>query len=161
MNLYDIDTQLESLIDPETGELLDIEAFEQLQIAREQKVEGMALWYKNMVAEAEAIKKEVDALKDRQQKLQKKADRLKGYIGLVLNGEKFSTPRCAITFRATKSLDVSDADGLTEWAKKTGNEYILRYKAPEINKTIVTNMLKEGVDVPFVSISERNSVSIK
>lgn len=42
MTIYDIDQNLMALVDPETGELLDVEAFARLQMAREKKLEGMA-----------------------------------------------------------------------------------------------------------------------
>ena len=54
MKLYEINAALEALVDPETGELMDYDAFEALNLARDEKIEGMALWYKDMVAEAYA-----------------------------------------------------------------------------------------------------------
>ena len=41
LSLYHIDQALEALIDPETGELLDYDAVEQLQMDRERKIENM------------------------------------------------------------------------------------------------------------------------
>ena len=47
LSLYHIDQALEALIDPETGELLDYDAFEQLQMDREHKIENMVCWSKS------------------------------------------------------------------------------------------------------------------
>ena len=69
MKLYEINAALEALVDPETGELMDYDAFEALQMARDDKIEGMALWYKDMVAEAKAIKEEADTLTARRKAL--------------------------------------------------------------------------------------------
>lgn len=48
MTIYEIDARMAGLIDPETGELLDYEAFASLQMEREAKIENMALWYKDL-----------------------------------------------------------------------------------------------------------------
>ena len=59
MNIYQIDQEILNLVDPETGEIMDWEAFDALQMAREAKIENVACWYKNLVAEAAAIRQEV------------------------------------------------------------------------------------------------------
>ena len=48
MTLYEIDAALAALMDPETGEIADIAAFEQLQMDRQTKIENVALWRKNL-----------------------------------------------------------------------------------------------------------------
>ena len=58
MNIYEIDNAMMSLIDEETGEIKDFTAFEELQMQREEKIENVALWYKNLVAESKAIREE-------------------------------------------------------------------------------------------------------
>ena len=55
MTLYDIDQRLLDLIDTESGEIEDMEAFEELQMERDRKLEGIALAYKNFTAEAKAL----------------------------------------------------------------------------------------------------------
>ena len=58
LSLYHIDQALEALIDPDTGELLDYDAFEQLQMDRDRKIENMVCWSKSLDAEAKAIRDE-------------------------------------------------------------------------------------------------------
>ena len=58
MNLYEIDAAITALVDPETGEVSDFDAFDQLSMARDQKIENMALYYKKLVADAGAYKAE-------------------------------------------------------------------------------------------------------
>ena len=62
MTIYEIDSRIAELLDPDTGELLDYEAFAALQMEREAKIENMALWYKDLSAEAKAIRDEEKAL---------------------------------------------------------------------------------------------------
>lgn len=70
MLLYEIDARIASLVDPETGELMDYEAFARLQMEREEKVEGLALWVKDLTARAKAVKEEADALTERRRALE-------------------------------------------------------------------------------------------
>ena len=65
LSLYHIDQALEALIDPETGELLDYDAFEQMQMDREHKIENMVCWSKSLDAEAKAIRDEEKELAER------------------------------------------------------------------------------------------------
>ena len=161
MKLYEINAALEALVDPETGELMDYDAFEALNLAREEKIEGMALWYKDMVAEAKAIKEEADSLTARRRALEAKADRLKSYLDFQLGGEKFQTSRCAITYRKTTALQVEDGAQLARWCEDNGYDDCVRYKEPEISKSAVTALIKSGVNVPYASIQEGRSLGVK
>ena len=51
MKLYEIDEQILNCIDQETGEILDTEKLEQLQIDRNDKIENLILWIKDLKAE--------------------------------------------------------------------------------------------------------------
>ena len=77
MNLYEIDAAITALVDPETGEVSDFDAFDRLSMARDQKIENIALYYKNLVADAAAYKAEKLAFADRQKAAENKAQRLK------------------------------------------------------------------------------------
>ena len=161
MTLYEIDKSIQELIDPETGELLDYDAFSHFQMEREKKIENMALWVKNLTAEAKAIKEEEANLKERRQSLERKVERLKTYLGIALGGEKFSTPKCTVTFRSSSALKINDTEGLTGWLIDNGHGNCLRFPSPEINKTGVTKLIQSGEAVPYAEIETRKSVGVK
>ena len=119
MTLYEIDQAIQGLVDPETGELMDYEAFAALQMDRDAKIENMALWYKDLMADAKAIKEEADTLNERRKALENKAERLKSYLSLALDGEKFQTARCSVIFRKTSSVQVSNPEALIRWLSRT------------------------------------------
>ena len=54
MKLYEINEQIMACIDSETGEVIDPEKLNDLQIAKDEKIENLALWYKDLLAEANA-----------------------------------------------------------------------------------------------------------
>ena len=158
MTIYDIDRKITELVDPETGELLDLEAFTALAMEREKKLENMALWVKELTATAAAIKAEVDTLNERKKYVERKAERLKAYLSYILQGEKFTTPRCAVTFR--HSAKCIPSDGFVEWAQTHDRDDLLSYKPPTVSLTAVKEALRAGEDVPAEMV-ETISVGVK
>lgn len=161
MNIYEIDSALMALIDEETGEVADWDAFEALQMEREKKIENVACWYKNLAAEAAAIKAEEDNLKKRREALTNRAERLKEYLKNALCGEKFQTARCAISWRKTTSVHVSDPAAAIEWAEMHGHKECVTYKAPDVNKTELAKLLKGEIAVPGAELVAGSSMSVK
>ena len=145
MNIYEIDNAMFSLIDEETGEIKDYEAFEELQMQKEEKIENTALWYKNLVAESKAIREEEKALAERRKSLENKAENLKNFINRTLDGNKFSTSKVAISYRKSTAVEVDDE--FIDYAMKNNND-LLTFKRPEPNKTVIKGMLQGGFDIP-------------
>ena len=93
MKLYEINQQLERLleldtermVDTETGEILTAEDIDQLKIDRVEKIEGCLVVYKNKMAETAAIEEEIKRLTERKATLKNKAEWLKGYDELWIN----------------------------------------------------------------------------
>ena len=69
-SLYQINQQITEAIDLETGEIIDEAAYEALNIEKEEKLENIALFYKNTMADAEALKAEEKAFALRRNWLQ-------------------------------------------------------------------------------------------
>jgi len=158
MKLYEIDQAIENLIDDETGEILDLDAFMDLQMAREKKVENIALWYKNMTAEADAIKTEIKNLAEREKAIRGKADSLKQRLAAILQGEKFETAKVSVSYRKSAAVEVSD--NFIEWAKANA-DHLLKYKEPEPDKTAIKQALSNGDDVTGATIIERVNIQVK
>lgn len=162
MTIYEIDRAIMDLldqIDEETGEaLFDPEQIEALQMERERKCENLALAFKNLTAEAKAIREEIETLTKRAKAVQNEADRAKAYLELVLGGDTFKTPRVAVSYRRTKSVDTTP--DFVPWAYEH-NQSLLRMKEPEADKTAVKKALEAGEEIPFASIIEKKSIQIK
>lgn len=154
MKLYEIDAQiLECCIDQETGEIIDAEKLEALQVEREQKIENVALWIKNLTAEATAYKAEKMAFAERQKKAEEKAESLKKWLADALGGTNFKTTKAAVSFRKTQSVQVSDIWSL-------GEEFV-KYADPTPDKNAIKAALKAGQEVNGAELIESISVSIK
>lgn len=161
MNIYEIDQQIASLIDEETGELLDVQTFMDLQMEREKKVENMVLWLKNLSAQSVAIKKEIDVLTERKRRADRKCESLKRYIAEILGGEKFSTSKCSVSYIRRKALRVQDSASLVSWLEENGHSDLVVRKEPEVSKKSVTDLIKQGDEVPFVELVENKSLVVK
>ena len=153
-NLYQIDQGILECIDFETGEVLDPDRLENLQMERNQKIENVACWIKNLLSDAEAIKAEKESLADREAKCRKKADSLKVWLEKALEGQKFSTARCAVSFRRSETVEVADMALIPA--------ELLRVKTEvEPNKAAIKALLKEGREVVGCRLIENQNVQIK
>lgn len=160
MTLYEINQAMLSLIDDETGEISDIDAFNALGIEANEKIENTALWYKNLCSDIEAIKAEEKALAERRKQAENRAERLKSYLNFWLNGQKFETPRVKCSFRKTSSVDVDD-EVFIKWAKENQHDDLLKYTAPTPNKTAIKAFIKDGGKVNGAVIATNQSLSIQ
>lgn len=159
MSIYDIDAAIVSLIDAETGEVSDEEAFDALQMERDKKVENIGLYYKDLIAEANAIKEEEVNLTARRKSVENKAERLKHLLEYALNGDKFSTPRLKVSYR--KSATVELKDGFTKWAEEHADD-LLTYSEPKPNKIAIKAAIKDGrVPDDMATIETHENISIK
>lgn len=161
MTIYEIDQRILDLVDPETGELMDFDAFDELKMERDQKIEGMALWAKELAATALAIKAEIDTLAERKRSAERRCESLKRYLAEILQGEKFATPRCAVSFRKSTSVQVDDTEKLVCWLEQNGYDDCVKYKEPEVSKAEVGKLLKSGMPVPFAHLENKQSVGVK
>ena len=80
MNLFQINDEIEKCIDQETGEILDIEALNNLSMEKDAKIENLACWYKNLVADAEALKAEKTLLLKEKNPQETKQSRLRAIL---------------------------------------------------------------------------------
>lgn len=131
-------------------------ALEALNEAKEDKMESIALYYKEMQAEADAIKAEAENLANRAKSTQKKADSLKAYLSRILQEdgmEKFSTARVKVTFRSSEAVIV-DEDNVSKTYLKKNIKYVA-------DKTAIKEALKAGKKVKGAYLETRNNIQIK
>ena len=158
MKLYEIDNAILECIDMETGEVIDAEKLDALNMERDAKIENVVLWIKDLKAEAEAIKAEKLALAERQKVAENKVESLKKWVAYALGGQKFSTAKCAVSFRNTESVEVTE-EGLEALMKE--HDELLTYKAPEPNKKAIKDAIKDGLSVAGVQLVQNISTIIK
>ena len=128
------------------------------------KAENVAVYIKNMEAEAKTLKAEEDKLKARRQAKEGSAKRMREYLMSCMkqaNISKIDEPKAVISLRNNpESVEISDENEFIGWAAAKHDDY-LRYKAPEINKTAVKAALKSGAAIPFAVVTRSQSLTIK
>lgn len=155
MTLYDIEQEIMDCIDQETGEIIDIDRLNALEMERDKKIGNVACWIKDLKAEAEAIKAEKQALEKRQKAAENKAESLKTWLQGILQGEKFKDSRCSISYRKSERVDFSDSfvmDSLPDYMKKV---------TVEPKKTEIKDYLKTGATIEGVTLVENSSIQIR
>jgi len=153
MKLYEINEEILNCVDSETGEIIDFDKFAALHMERETKLENIVLWVKDLTAEAKAIREEELALAERRHTAEKKAESLKELLSRELAGQKFSTPKCSVSYRTVKSVNVTDIWKLPE-------DYLV-YRDPEPDKKALRAALNDGENINGAELVEKQSVIIK
>lgn len=163
MKLFDIDEKLAAcvkldesrVVDTESGEIIDLEAIEALEMERDKKIENLGCWYKNLLADAEALKAQKNAFAEREKAAKAKAESLRGFLGRYLNGKKFETAKVAMSFRKSEAVEFD--------AKCIGDvpEEFLKFKDPELDKVAVKKAIKAGETVPGCELVARQNLQIK
>lgn len=156
MNLYEINAEIRALIDEETGEVLDYEKFVEANLSLEEKKENIALYIKNLTAEASAIKEEKDRLAERETAKRNRADKLKDYLCNFLGGEKFETAKVTCSFRKSVVCEIeNEAEFLSchpEFAKP---------QPAKLSLSDVKDALKNGEVIVGASLIEKMNLQIK
>lgn len=163
MTLYEINDQIlrcikvndSEYVDTDTGEVIDIDYLEHLEMEKEEKTTNIIKFYLNLLSDAESLKAEADRFRKRAKAAENKAEQLKSYLTYIQNGEKFksSDGLHQITFRKTKRVDITDLSIIPEC--------YLRVKDPEPDKTLIKEAINSGVDVKGAVLVENLSPTIK
>ena len=169
MTLYEIDAQIaaldgaaedDMLIDAETGELLSVaQALDALRMERETKLENVACWVKNLIAEADAIREEESRLMKRRKAAETKAANLKAWLLAAMTREdgttdKLKTGRVMVSVKRNPPSTVVD-DALLPSTYKVAK---ITYQP---NKELIKRELLAGGEVPGAHLEYGRSVVIK
>jgi len=162
MNIYKIDEELRqaesdlmSLVDSETGEILDevaaealMERLERLNIDKEKKIEGACFLRREALDTAEIIDNEIKRLQGLKKRQEKRADNLLRYITYALKGEKFKSPFVSVYYKTTESVEASEVP----------DRYMRIKKEPD--KMKIKQALKKGEKVGDAQLTVSTSTII-
>lgn len=158
MTLFEIDkaiAEFEFDIDEETGEILNYDVLDQLQLDRQQKIENVGCLIKNLEVDSEALKAESKNMAARAKVIDNRISSLKGYLQHALQGEKFSTTNVAITWRRSESVDILSEDLIPD-------EYcsIEQVTLRKPDKKAIKAAIKAGHEVQGALLNEKQNVQI-
>ena len=180
MGLYEINHEIQRIedsvdyvvsdgtwIDMETGEIITQEEIEKryagLKMEKDEVLRWLAKLVLNDKAEIDALKAEEARLKARRAVREKNVERLLAILDRECAGEKKDLGVATASYRVSHFLDypADKAKDIIEWCKKHRHKECIVVKEPELSKTELTKLLKAGVNVPNVEMSERKNFSLK
>ena len=174
-SLYEIDSALFELlergfnrdcINEETGEIDSEKAqafLEEIKEKRADKIEGIALYIKDLRAQEKSIKEEEAKLKARRDSKSKKADVLESYLtsSLLAFGEtKFETARCVLSIRKSEAVKIENED-VAPIESLIPKEYVKTKITYAADKTALKQALKMGEIIDGVRIVVNQNLQIK
>lgn len=104
----------------------------------DEKAESIAIYYKQLLAEAKMLKAEKAAIAKRQSQKEKQAESLKTYLFKsmqALGRQKIDMPRAVMSLKKNApSLVVDDEISFVEWAEEHNLDHLLKYSMPEVKR---------------------------
>lgn len=171
MKLYEVDSEILRLLcllepDPETGEIPENEEqllteLNGLQMEREHILEYLAKVVLNNRAEQEMLKIEEARLYERRKKLEAKEDRLMRVLDRECDGKNTNLGIATFRYRATTKIDVADRAKAVNWLRRHKYKDAIRVMEPEVDKTVVRQILKNGAKIPGLALLQSQSCSLK
>lgn len=161
LSLYEINEQLahyEMEFDPDTGEWINEDELTELNIARETKREGIALYIKSLEAEANAVKAESKNLDERYKRLLNKATKLHDYLEADLNGEPFKTPRVECRWRKSEAVKILNEDAVPE---RFLDIQVVRKPMKNDIKKYLKEAEAKNENIPWAKLEEKQNLQLK
>lgn len=161
MKLYEIDGTLERLlpydgerfVDPETGEILTMDAVEDLEMDREKKIDGCCAHYKNLKSDYEQLKETIDRLVAKQKSIKRSMDWMKQYLDMSLKGEKFKNAYHSVYYKKSTSVEVDES-------KLISMDDVYKKVVTTADKTAIKKALDEGVEIDGCNLVTKSSIVI-
>jgi len=154
MKLYEIDEALEKCFDPETGEIVDEEAFNALLEEKDKKIEGVMCIVKNRAALIAELKAEKKRITDRITSLENRNEGTIGFLDHVLAGHSFETAKGRCSYRKSQAVNILDV-------AKIPKKYVEEVYDLKPDKAAIKKAINGGEKVPGAELEERNSLSVK
>lgn len=163
MNLYQTTelAKLEHYIDMESGEI-DIEGFNNSQIALKDKQLAVVAWLKNNDANIELLDGAIKQLQARKKSMQARYESLKDYLLFNMKASNISEISAPdLTF--TAKIKLNPPSVMIEDDSLIPSEYMTVPVAPPPapDKTLIKEAIKAGKEVPGCKLTQGERVEIK
>ena len=111
------------------------------------------------------MKAEEKRLAERRKSKENQAEWLTDYIKRCMENaqrKKVETPRCVLSIRRNpESVEISDPPRFIEMLQENGRDDLLKYAEPEIRKSEIKKLMKQGEVFQGAQLVTRNSLLIQ
>ena len=149
--LFDINAEIESVIDFETGEILDPEKLEQLQMDRQEKLKNFVAL--NAKADIAAYKEQEQRFKAKRVAAEKTLEWARETLARELNGQKMKEPEFSVYYSSSEAIEI---DENAEIPSK-----FLKQQAPQVDKKGLTLAIKNGTKFDGIRLVQKQSLCIR
>lgn len=164
MNLFEIDATIKrcikleagGFVDTETGEIIDTQAISELEMDKDKKIRNIACWIRNLESDEKELAEQIKRFNERKTATKNKKESLKAYLAAFLDGKKWENDEVKISWRRSESVEIDNGIDV----RCLPEEY-LRYKDPEVNKTLLKTDLKAGKIINGCALVEKQNIQIK
>ena len=162
MNLFEIDAAIQKcfvfedmVVDSETGEVLDSNYLNDLEMERDRKIENIAKWIKNLDSDIEQLKAQKDLFAKRQKSAENKRDSLKNYLSAYLNGAswKANDNSVLVNFRRSEVVSVDESIVPKKW--------FIKHTDIKLDKASIKEALKNGDKIKGAELVSKQNIQIK
>lgn len=142
-------------VDEETGEITNADDLDMIEMARDVKIENIALWIKNLRSDIEAYKTEKKVFELRAKQAERQIEKLEWILRTNLApNEKFTTSKVKLSWRSSEIVNVINENLIPE-------EYIRVKTETAPNKTAIKKAIKEGELISGVELLQVENLQIK
>nr|DAV57545.1 MAG TPA: resistance protein [Caudoviricetes sp.] len=178
INEYEPDTDADGQPIDGNGDIIeDVDAYKEKMLTAwfdtlegiegefDEKAESIAVYIKQLKAEANILKFEKSAIAKRQSQKEREVEKLAAYLLNAMKAigrSKVDMPHAVVSIRNnTPSLVIDDEISFVEWAEEHNLARLLKYSMPEVKKNDVKALYKKGEAIPFVHMESKQSLSVK
>ena len=153
--IKDVVSRINEYAEENEGEISEelLAELEQWEGAKDGAIDEMTIEYKSIKTKAEMVKAQIKALQTLQKEIEDDAESMRKSIGLVLQGEKFTSANSKVSYRKSSSVCVYDENLLPD-------EFVVVKETVSIAKKEIAKALKNG-DVDGAVMETKISVVIK
>ena len=153
MKLYEINQEILSCIDLETGEIIAPEKLEALKMDKHEKLRNIAFVALNAAADAKAYEEQEKKFAARKRSAKATVEWARETLARELAGQKMKEPEFTISYRKSEAVEVADEAAVPD-----------EFRIPQpdkIDRAALKAALKNGAVVAGAQIVERHNIQIK
>lgn len=163
MKLFEINAEIEKAllecIDPETGEITDLDKLQQLELELQDKVKNIGLYIINLRADIKALKEQEDKFKARRKTLENKVESLSQYLESNIDGKQYKFDEFVISHRKSNSIEITDKTAFELYAMEHP-EYLLETEIKP-DKASIKLAIANGESIPGCELVTKQNMQIK
>lgn len=158
MKLWEINRDILSCINEETGEILDEEKLHNLQMDKREKLRNIAFVALNAEADVKVLKEQEEKFRNRRKAAEKTIAWCKATLERELAGQSMDEPEFRVSYRKSQRVLINDYDFLPQEFLKPIPDYM---RESLVNKSLIADAIKSGKSVPGAELETRNNICIR